>query len=190
MVHWSGELGFAGAGYQTTQRGVTTVRLLDGAVVPASVTIEQRLTDRKLEAYVVVAPGYIAAHSTDHLLRDAWDVVCGHSGPYFVERVVVPSPVPSTGLEGAINSTDLRHLLEEFPVMPGQVTTAVGPLSSPAVGQIQADAQKAQLLLRVIASHPAADGTAGALLQAAHGIGSDRERGRVLSAMLRNGTLR
>jgi len=30
----------------------------------------------------------------------------------------------------AVSLDDLRHLLEEFPVMPGQVTTAVGPLSS------------------------------------------------------------
>ena len=91
-VHWSGELGYAGAGYLATQRGVTTVRLRDGRVVPVSFSIEQRLTDRELEEYVVIASSYIAAHSTDNLPRDAWDVIRGHSGPYFVVRVSIPSP--------------------------------------------------------------------------------------------------
>ncbi len=112
MLHWSGELGFEGAGYVSSRRGVTMVRLDNGRSVGASYSIEQSSTDREFEEYAVVAPGYIAAHSTDHLVSDSWDVIRGRSGPYFVVRIAIRSSTPTTDAAARENASQLLgHIL-------------------------------------------------------------------------------
>lgn len=101
MLHWSGELGYEGAGYQATHRTTTTLRLRDGTTVPVAVAIEQHLTDREYVAYASVGPGYVAARSSDNLPRTAWDVVRGSAGPYYVARVSVPSPTSALDPQAA-----------------------------------------------------------------------------------------
>ncbi len=92
MIHWSGELGYDGAGYTASNRATTTVRLRDGTSAPVSVVVERNPTDRAYVAYATVSRDYIAAHAGDNLLRTGWDVVRGANGPYYVVRVSVPSP--------------------------------------------------------------------------------------------------
>jgi hypothetical protein len=112
MLHWSGELGFAGDGYVASRRGVALAPLENGRSVGASYSIEQSPTDRQFEEYAVVAPGYIAAHSTDHLLTDTWDVIRGRSGPYFVVRIAIRSSTPTTDAAARANASQLLgHIL-------------------------------------------------------------------------------
>jgi hypothetical protein len=58
-----------------------------------------------------------------------------------------------------------------------------------AASSIGSDFHKTQVLLQVVSSHPDGVATKQALLEAASRIGSGHERGLVLSAMLREGTL-
>ena len=88
-------------------RGVATVRLADGRSVGASYSIEQSSTDREFEESAVVAPGYVAAHSTDHLVSDTWDVIRERSGPYFVVRIAIHSATPATDAAARANASHL-----------------------------------------------------------------------------------
>lgn len=112
MIHWSGELGFEGAGYVALRQDVGRVRLPGGVEAPFSLSVEQHLADRQLEEYAVVSPDYIAAHAADNLARTGWDVLRGHAGRYYVARVAMPSPVASTDAAAqATLSSLLAHVL-------------------------------------------------------------------------------
>ncbi len=107
MIHWSGELGFEGDGYQTLRRDTTVVSLGGGSRVPVGVAVEQRLADRELVEYAVVDPDGTFAHSDDDLLGMAWGVVRGKDGPFYLVRVATPAPSPSDDLAARARATSL-----------------------------------------------------------------------------------
>lgn len=89
VIHWSGELAYVGAGYETVRRAQASVALRDGTAVPISLVTVQRLADRQVLAYAVVTPHTVRAQATDDLLGTAWDALRGGGGPYYLLRVSV-----------------------------------------------------------------------------------------------------
>lgn len=90
VIHWSGELGYEGAGYLVHQRDRQTIRLRDGSTATVGAAIIQRLADRRLVESVVVGPDGIATPVSDNLLRAAWLVLRATTGPYYLVRVSAP----------------------------------------------------------------------------------------------------
>jgi hypothetical protein len=103
VLHWDGELGFQGEGYEVTDRGERALRLSDGRTVETGRAEVQRLADRLLLEYAVVAPDGVAARGTGPLLRTAWDALRGQHGPYYLVRVAVTK---DGGLRGAVERSD------------------------------------------------------------------------------------
>ena len=89
MVHWSGELGYEGEGYEVTGRSLLSVPLRDGTTATASGVTVKRGADVELLAYAVVGPDGIAASAQDNPLRTAWDTLRGADGPWYLARVAV-----------------------------------------------------------------------------------------------------
>ena len=87
MVHWTGELGYVGAGYQVLGHQVSSVPLGDGTAAPVSTVVVQHLMDREVLDYAVVSPDGITARATDDLLHVAWATLRGGGGPYYLVRV-------------------------------------------------------------------------------------------------------
>jgi len=91
MVHWSGELGYEGAGYQILKRGRDTINLLaQGKDVEVSDVVVQHGTDREVLQYATVSPDGIIARSTDDLLHTILYTLRGDRGPWYLVRVSVP----------------------------------------------------------------------------------------------------
>lgn len=112
ILQWTGELGYEGAGYETTHRPTVSVPLGGGRTAPASLVIEQHLTDRELVMYDTVSADAIVARSAGDLLRAGWDMLRGDDGLYYVVRVSVPSPSPAYDATARAAATDLLgHLV-------------------------------------------------------------------------------
>jgi len=88
-VRWSGELGFQGDGFVVSDRGERELHLADGHAVVIGHAQVERLGGRLLLEYAVVSPEGVEARGTDSLLRTAWNVLRGGSGPFYLVRVAV-----------------------------------------------------------------------------------------------------
>jgi hypothetical protein len=122
MLHWSGELGYEGVGYQVVQRTQTRITLRDRTTAPLSLVVVQHLADRELLASAIVSPNGIDARSTDNLWRTGWDTLRGADGPYYLVRVSVAD---SHGVQDArVLATDLlSSLLRALRADIGEVAT-------------------------------------------------------------------
>lgn len=90
LLHWSGELGYEGAGYLVRQRGRQAISLGGKRAALISASIVQRLGDRWLVESAVVSRDGVAAPAPDDLLRAAWLMLRGPDGPYYLVRISVP----------------------------------------------------------------------------------------------------
>src|SRR4029078_9967022 len=86
-------------------------------------------------------------------------------------------------------AADHEHARVLLAVLAKQPTPAAVRAGLDSSARIAADFEKARVLLQVIAARPMDEATRQVLLEKANQISSDHERGRVLSAMFRSGSL-
>jgi len=107
VVHWSGELGYEGAGYLTQSRRIDTLTLSDGAHAPATFAVVKHLTDRELVAYAVVSADRIEAHGLNDIVRTGWETLIGTKSPYYLVSVSVPDPTSAYDAQAGRIATSL-----------------------------------------------------------------------------------
>jgi hypothetical protein len=102
LLDWRGELAYEGAGYQVLSRDVSTITFRRGLRGSISVVTVRHLGDRQILIYAVVGPDGIHAHSSDDVLRAAWDTVTGGSSTYYVVRVSLSSSISQRSRDGIV----------------------------------------------------------------------------------------
>jgi hypothetical protein len=86
-VHWTGELGYQGEGFQVTERGERILRLEDGRTVAVERALIEHLSDHRVVEYAVASRDGVTARITGSLLRTVWEALRGEAGPYYLVRV-------------------------------------------------------------------------------------------------------
>jgi Protein of unknown function (DUF3485) len=86
-LHWTGELGFEGDGYEVTERGDRWLRLPDGRAVAVGRAVIDRLWDHRVVEYGVASHDGITARGAGSPLRTAWEALTDTAGPYYLVRV-------------------------------------------------------------------------------------------------------
>jgi hypothetical protein len=86
-LHWTGELGYQGEGFQVAEHGLRSLRLEDGRTFAVERALVEHLSDHRVVEYAVASRDGVTAHITGSLLRTAWEALRGDAGPYYLVRV-------------------------------------------------------------------------------------------------------
>jgi hypothetical protein len=86
-LHWTGELGYQGEGFQVAERGERILRLEHGRTAAVARALVDHLSDHRVLEYAVASRDGVTAHITGSLLRTVWEALRGEAGPYYLVRV-------------------------------------------------------------------------------------------------------